>query len=83
VTLKFAEIYWNDPGQVVFSVEVEGEEVISDLDLIAEVGSYEAYDVAVFMNVADGLLNISFNAYADFAKVSAILIEAVTVGDSG
>ena len=39
VTLHFAEIYWTTAGQRVFDVEIEGTEVVSNLDLVATVGA--------------------------------------------
>jgi large repetitive protein len=74
VTLKFAELYNYTPGSRVFSVKVEGKEVITKLDLYAQVGRYRAYDVQIPANVADGLLDIEFLSIVGNAKVNAILV---------
>jgi len=76
VTLKFAEIYSgiNDPGKRLFSVFIEGKEVLSNLDLFSKVGRFTAYDQTIPVNVTDGVLNIEFRSIADSAKVNAILV---------
>jgi hypothetical protein len=76
VTLKFAEIYWTQPGQRVFNVLLEGVKVISKLDLVAKVGPKAAYDVTLPVHVTDGKLNIAFRSVVDYAKVSAIVVQA-------
>jgi hypothetical protein len=58
VTLKFAEIYWTQPGKRVFDVLMEGVKVISNLDVVAKVGPNKAYDVTLPVHVTDGKLNI-------------------------
>jgi hypothetical protein len=58
----------------VFNVAIEGQQVISNLDLVARVGSFTAYVVTVPVNVQDGALNISFQSVVDNAKVSAIQV---------
>jgi Malectin domain len=75
VTLKFAEIYWTQPGQRVFNVLMEGVKVISNLDLAAKVGPNKAYDVTLTVHVTDGKLNIAFKSVVDYAKVSAIMVQ--------
>jgi hypothetical protein len=76
VTLKFAEIYWTQPGQRVFNVLMEGVKVISNLDLVAKIGPNTAYDVTLPVHVTDGHLNIKFKSVVDYAKVSAIMVQA-------
>jgi hypothetical protein len=78
VTLKFAEIYWTQPGRRVFNVLLEGVKVISNLDVVAKVGPNKAYDVTLPVHATDGQLNIKFQSVADYAKVSAIMVQAVT-----
>jgi hypothetical protein len=76
VTLKFAEIYYTQPGTRVFNVLLEGVKVISNLDLAAKVGPDAAYDVTIPVHVTDGQLNIKFKSVADNAKVNAIMVQA-------
>ncbi len=77
VTLKFAEIYWDESGRRVFDVLIEGHKVISELDLYARVGKDCAYDFVEMVNVVDGSLNIDFETIRDNAKVSAILVQPI------
>ena len=77
VTLKFAETYWTTAGQRLFDVVMEGREVVSNLDLVAEVGPKAAYDVEVPVRVMDGVLNISFHTGRNNAQVSAIVVETL------
>ena len=74
VTLRFAETCWQSSGQRVFDVEAEGQEVVTDLDLYAEVGRDAAYDVTRTVSVTDGTLNLTFTTDTDNATVSAIAI---------
>jgi len=78
VTLKFAEIYWTQPAQRLFNVLIEGVKVISKLDLVVKVGPNAAYDVTLPVHVTDGQLNIKFKSVVDYAKVSAIMVQAAT-----
>ncbi|MFC6836476.1 malectin domain-containing carbohydrate-binding protein [Halomarina ordinaria] len=92
VTLQFAEIYQgvspnDDPdddgagdgnvGDRVFDVAVEGETVLDDYDIFAEVGSLTAVEETVTAEVTDGELNVDFTTVEDNAKVSAIRVESV------
>jgi hypothetical protein len=75
VTLKFAEIYWSSANRRVFNVKIEGNQVITNLDIFSKVGKNKAYDVAIPVSVTDGVLRIEFVSVKDNAKVSAILIQ--------
>ena len=74
VTLKFAEIYWTAAGERIFKVSMQGTQVISGLDIYAQVGKDAAYDLSFPVIVTNGTLNITFTSVVDNAKVSAILI---------
>jgi hypothetical protein len=83
VILHFAEIYFNNPGQRRFNVDIEGQRVLTNFDVVANAG---ARDVAITRsfnaNVADGFLNITLSKGAnDNPKISAI--ELVYIGASG
>jgi hypothetical protein len=77
VILKFAEIYNYSPGTRVFSVKIEGKEVITNLDLYSKVGRYRAYDVEIRTAVTDGRLNIEFVPVVGNPKVSALIVNAL------
>lgn len=72
VRLHFAEIYHNQNGARVFSVDLEGQTVLQNYDIVATAGPFAA-DVQEFaVSVADGILNIDMNALVDQPKISAI-----------
>lgn len=74
VTLLLAEIFWNESGKRVFDVTIEGEEVISDLDIYAVAGADTAYDVDRTVNVTDGTLDIEFGTDVNQAKLNALRV---------
>jgi hypothetical protein len=76
VTLKFVEPYWNSAGRRVFNVSMQGQQVITNLDVFGQAGGQNiAYDApAVPVSVSNGVLNIVFTSLSDNAVVSAIEI---------
>ncbi|OYR52762.1 hypothetical protein DJ73_09985 [Halorubrum sp. Ea1] len=89
VTLQFAEIYQgvssNDgdsdqTGDRVFSASIEGQELLTEYDIHADVGALNATDKTYTVEVTDGTLNVDFTASADNAKVSAIKVTEAQTG---
>jgi hypothetical protein len=76
VTLKFAEIYSgiNPTNPRIFSVEIEGNRVITDLYLLSTAGLYSATDGTYHTTVNDGILDIDFIKGFENPKISAIEI---------
>ena len=79
VRLYFAEPYWGAPGgpegdagRRIFSVTAEGETLIEDLDVYAEVGELTALVKQAEVEVQDGELNLSFTASEGEPIVAAI-----------
>jgi hypothetical protein len=79
VRLYFAEPYWGSPGgpegderRRVFSVSAEGEVLLEDLDIFAEVGELTALVKQAEVDVQDGELNLSFTASEGEPIVAAI-----------
>ncbi len=64
LTLRFAELFFNEPGQRQFNVLVEGQKVIEALDIYSLVGRNTALDSTFGVEVVDGELNIEFQAIA-------------------
>ncbi len=60
VTLKFAELYYDNVGERVFHVEIEGDRVLNNFDIISEVGFAAACDKTFIIDVNDGILDIQF-----------------------
>ena len=86
VLLKFAEIYQDNPGARIFSVYIEGKEVIHNLDLYFRTGKYTAYDVVIPVELNDDTVNINFVSVIDNAKLSAMEIckrNATVIHDIG
>ncbi|MEX0291407.1 MAG: malectin domain-containing carbohydrate-binding protein [Flavobacteriaceae bacterium] len=79
VNLHFAEIYWGATGggpggenRRIFSVAMEGTDILSDYDINQEVGSMTAVVKSYTVTVQDGVLNLDFSASKDQPKISAI-----------
>ena len=76
VTLKFAEVFFNNAGQRVFDVDLEGQTVLDDFDIVESAGGKNiATDRTFNVNVTDGSIDLSFLSSVDKAKVSAIEIK--------
>lgn len=74
VKLHFAEIFYTSAGNRVFNVSAEGQQILSNYDIVADAGGGFKAIVKSFTNIAvsDGTLNIVFSNVVDNAKVSAI-----------
>ncbi len=81
VKLHFAEIYWGATGggragigKRIFSVAIEGDQVITNFDMNAEKNPMTAFVKTFSTNVTDEELNIVFTASVDQPKVAALEI---------
>jgi hypothetical protein len=74
VTLYFAEIFFNAPGQRVFNVSIEGQTVLQNFDIWAVAGQFAAVQRTFVVTVTDGVLNIVATASLNNAKFSAIQV---------
>lgn len=81
LTLHFAEIWFgatrsgpNGNGRRIFSVEMEGNTIMSNFDINQEVGTMTAVAKTYDVTVIDGTLNIDFSASVNQPKISAIEI---------
>jgi hypothetical protein len=78
VTLKFAENYYNLPGQRIFDVQIEGRTVLAGLDIFAAAGGKgRAYDRVFATTVRDGQLTVTFIPRRSAAKLDAIAVVAL------
>lgn len=82
VKLHFAEIYWDATGggkgtggKRIFSTALEGQWLLSNYDINADVGSMAAVTKTYTVDVVDGELNMEFFANKDQPKISAFEIE--------
>ncbi len=86
IRLHFAEIFHgventNGIGARVFDVDVEtGQGLLSNYDIIAQVGAPATAIIAGFnnINVTDGFFTISFNGTVDNPKISGIELFAIS-----
>ncbi len=89
VTLHFADIYWGAQGGAsggigkrVFDVSIEGNLVLDDYDINADVGPQTVVTKTYEVMVVDGVLNMNFNTEGsdgvDQPKLSAIEILSVS-----
>ncbi|HJT24420.1 MAG TPA: malectin domain-containing carbohydrate-binding protein, partial [bacterium] len=78
VTLKFAEVFWNSPGQRVFNVSINGAQVLTNFDIAADAGGANQADDKQFNNITpdgNGRIVVQLGpASVDNAKLSAIEI---------
>jgi len=79
VNLHFAEIYWGATGggsggteKRIFDVTLEGQAILTDFDLNAEVGAMTALIETFTTTVTDQSLDLTFSASVNQPKVSAI-----------
>ena len=85
VDLSFAELQAQRAGARVFSIGLEGATAISNLDVFAAAGGRRiAYDQTVFVEVTDGVLDISFIAQrGDQPIINGILVTELPPGSPG
>ncbi|GGK67992.1 hypothetical protein GCM10011405_14940 [Rufibacter glacialis] len=77
VVLHFAEIYFQNLGQRVFDVSLEGAKVLDNYDIVKKVGPLAAVTETFIVSVTDGSLNLNMSALAadggmDNPKISGI-----------
>lgn len=74
VTLKFAEISLNSPGQRQFNVQIGGTPVLTNFDIVAAVGApFYSVDQTFQTTVSNGVLVIGFTpGQANVPLVNAI-----------
>jgi len=82
VVLHFADTYFWLNGQRVFNVLVEGQPLLTNLDLISEV-SYNAPLIERFdVSVSDGTINIDFSPVSEIPVINGIEIIAKGISRS-
>ena len=81
VNLFFAEIFWNDVGKRIFDIEIEGQMVALDFDILEHAAKNSAFVKSFLVTVDDGFLNLSFASVKDRAKLSGIEVLIATAPD--
>ena len=77
VDLLFAELFQTSVGDRVFSAEIEGQEVLSDFDILEATGDINSASIQSFGPItvsADGTLNIDFNTAVNNAQITGVIV---------
>lgn len=75
VTLMLAENYFSAADCRLMDINVEGEYVVRDLDVFAEVGSHTAFLLEVSnVRISDGILDIHLADNKDYTLLNGIII---------
>jgi hypothetical protein len=76
VRLHFAETYWSAAGSRIFNVSINGQQVLSNFDILATAGAADKAVVQQFTATADGTgkMTIQFATVKDNAQVNGIEI---------
>lgn len=78
VTLRFSEQQVHGPGLSVFDVAIEGQTVLEDYDVFAQVGLDYASDRRFAVEVLDGELNVTAGPVVGEPHLAAVAVEART-----
>ena len=88
VKLHFAEIYWGaigtgGAGRRIFDVLLEGERVLDDYDIIAEVGTLTAVVKTYAVTVADGRFDLRLDARSQVGGANQPTLSAIEIIPNG
>lgn len=77
-TLLEAETYWSAAGQRVFNVFIQGHQVVTNLDILAQAGGQNLPLMLVFTNaVTNSQLQIQFTPVVDNARISGVQVRKI------
>lgn len=76
VTLGFAEHWFDQPGQRIFSALLNGQPVLTDLDLAKEARLGSPFKKTFRVTVTDGRIDLTATSKNNFALVSAIEVKS-------
>jgi alpha-amylase len=78
-TLLEAETYWSAAGKRVFNIFIQGQQVVTNLDIYAAAGGNNIPLSLVFTNaVTNSQLRVSFLPIVDNARISGIQVRKLT-----
>lgn len=78
VKLQLAETYYNNPGARIFDINIEGAEVVDNIDLYAEAGKNAAYEVDYEVRVNDEIIDIYLPSEVDYNVLNGIVIDQIS-----
>jgi len=77
-TLLEAETYWSATNQRVFNIFIQGQQVVTNLDIFAKAGGQNLPLTLVFTNaVTNSQLQIQFTPVVDNARVSGVQVRKI------
>jgi hypothetical protein len=77
VTLQFSEPHYAAAGKRVFDVKLQGQNVITNLDIFARVGQNRALDFTFdHIPVTNGWMDIEFVPVVEFPSIAALVVES-------
>ena len=74
VNLKFAEIYYTQPGQRVFNIALNGQPVLASFDIVASAGPNTAVNRQFNISTTTGVITVELQSVVSTAKISGIEI---------
>ena len=84
VILKFAETFFSSPGERVFNIVLNGQQVATNFDIVAAAGGPNtAIDESFAVNVTNGQITIQLTPVVQNPQINAIEIDAGTGTTSG
>ncbi len=85
VTLKFAEVFFDKPGQRVFDIVINGQKVLGRFDVVAAAGGRnKAVDRTFTVQAVGGQIAIEGDPVVENPKISAIeILQAPGASSSG
>ncbi len=77
VYFQFAETFFTEANRRVFNIDLEGQRIITELDLVATTtGKWISYDLPFSTTVSDGALTINSSALVNNSLLNAIVVIA-------
>ncbi|MCP9236425.1 malectin domain-containing carbohydrate-binding protein [Lewinella sp. JB7] len=83
VRLHFAEIYWTTAGKRIFDVTLEGNRVIDNFDIAAEVGAASPVVKEYWISNTNGQFDLSMSAASSVGGVDQPKISALEIIGQG
>jgi hypothetical protein len=74
IKIKLAEIYFTQAGERIFNLNLNGNNVLVNYDILSENTPFTAIDKTFNITVTDQKINLDFSTVKDNAKLSAIEI---------
>lgn len=75
VTLYFADHWFQQPGDRIFHMALNGQQVLTDLDLVRTVGTGQVFRKNFRVSVTDGFIEITSQSKVNFPLLNAIEIQ--------